>query len=289
MDHGGDFSAATPALLQHGHWTDGTDPVLQLRRLPDLRDARAERPVAVREKLFTLVLSTVAVEPSGRAGSRRFSSTCRRPTPRGARPLRIVARAAGKSAHHQPDLREPQKAQDASAAAFSQYIRGVETYRNPQTGESVELSNQYGRLGEQLERVHPERFAGLRSERGAQGKLDFSRARQAIGLAGGFGRRPMNFIHRRLCRSERWKQTVADHILPGPWRRRLGSNVLEVAPARHHHRLIRGRVAHLTCVEIDPPLAASLRRRVAGQNVTVLCEDATAMSLPDAGFDGRCA
>jgi hypothetical protein len=30
------------------------------------------------------------------------------------------------------------------AQGFSQYIRGVETYRNPATGETVDLSNQYG-------------------------------------------------------------------------------------------------------------------------------------------------
>jgi SAM-dependent methyltransferase len=98
----------------------------------------------------------------------------------------------------------------------------------------------------------------------------------------------VNFIHRRLCRSERWKQTVEAYILP--WTLEgveLGSNVLEVGPGPGITTdLIRSRVAHLTCVEIDRPLADSLRRRVAGQNVTVLCEDATAMSLPDAGFDG---
>ena len=37
-----------------------------------------------------------------------------------------------------------QKAQDASAAQLSQYVRGVETYRNPRTGETIELDNQYG-------------------------------------------------------------------------------------------------------------------------------------------------
>src|ERR1017187_788220 len=42
----------------------------------------------------------------------------------------------------------------------------------------------------------------------------------------------------------------------------------------------------LTCVEIDRRLADSLSRRTAGGNVTVLCEDATRMSLPEASFDG---
>lgn len=67
----------------------------------------------------------------------------------------------------------------------------------------------------------------------------------------------------------------------------LGSDVLEVGPGPGITTdFLRSRVGHLTCVEIDRALAASLSRRVAGQNVAVLCEDATAMSLPDASFDG---
>jgi hypothetical protein len=36
------------------------------------------------------------------------------------------------------------KAQDRAASQFDHYIRGVETYRDPRTGDTVELSNQYG-------------------------------------------------------------------------------------------------------------------------------------------------
>jgi SAM-dependent methyltransferase len=98
----------------------------------------------------------------------------------------------------------------------------------------------------------------------------------------------MNFMHRRLCRSERWRQTVEAHILP--WILEgveLGSNVLEVGPGPGVTTdLLSPRVGRLTCVEIDRRLADSLSRRTAGRNVTVLCEDATTMSLPDASFDG---
>jgi ubiquinone/menaquinone biosynthesis C-methylase UbiE len=98
----------------------------------------------------------------------------------------------------------------------------------------------------------------------------------------------MNFMHRRLCRSERWRQAVEAHILP--WTLEgveLGSNVLEVGPGPGITTdLLSPRVAHLTCVEIDRSLADALSRRTASRNVSVLCQDATAMSLPDAGFDG---
>lgn len=67
----------------------------------------------------------------------------------------------------------------------------------------------------------------------------------------------------------------------------LGSNVLEVGPGPGLTTdLLRTRVARLTAVEIDEGFAASLSRRMAGRNVTVLHEDATAMSLADGTFDG---
>jgi hypothetical protein len=37
-----------------------------------------------------------------------------------------------------------QKGQDQSAAQFSQYLRGTETYQNPATGEKVDLDSKYG-------------------------------------------------------------------------------------------------------------------------------------------------
>ncbi|MGA3239051.1 MAG: class I SAM-dependent methyltransferase [Bryobacteraceae bacterium] len=97
----------------------------------------------------------------------------------------------------------------------------------------------------------------------------------------------MNLAHRWLCFSPRWKQAVAVRM---PWVLEgvdLGANVLEVGPGDGATTdLLRGMVAHLTCVELDGSLAEGLRRRALGGNVTILHEDATAMSLPDAAFDG---
>ena len=98
----------------------------------------------------------------------------------------------------------------------------------------------------------------------------------------------MNLVHRWLCRSARWKTTVEKYILP--WVLEdidLGSSVLEVGPGPGITTdLLRTRVARLTCVEIDKTFAEPLARRMAGQNVTVLRQDATAMSLSNASFDG---
>ena len=97
----------------------------------------------------------------------------------------------------------------------------------------------------------------------------------------------MNHAHRWLCGSNRWRYAVETRILP--WMLEgveLGPNVLEVGPGPGVTTdLLCDRVGRLTCVEIDPRFADALSRRMAGRRVTVLCEDATAMSLPDTTFD----
>ena len=98
----------------------------------------------------------------------------------------------------------------------------------------------------------------------------------------------MNLVHRWLCRSPGWRRTVETQLLR--WSLAgidLGDNVLEIGPGPGVTTdLLRTRVSKLTCVEVDEALAGSLSARMAGTNVTVRHEDATAMSLPDASFDG---
>src|SRR6266853_5185881 len=97
----------------------------------------------------------------------------------------------------------------------------------------------------------------------------------------------MNLIHRWLCSSAHWKKVVETYILP--WTLEglnLGSDILEVGPGPGVSTdLLRTRIPHLTCVEADRGFADKLRRRL-DQSVCVMCEDATAMSLPDESFDG---
>lgn len=98
----------------------------------------------------------------------------------------------------------------------------------------------------------------------------------------------MNFIHRRLCRSERWngvlKQFVVPWVLDGI---NLGDNVLEVGPGPGLTTdLLRARVPRLTALEIDEKLARALDARLRGANVEVVRGDATAMEFPDSKFTG---
>ena len=98
----------------------------------------------------------------------------------------------------------------------------------------------------------------------------------------------MNLVHRYLCASTGWRGRVRTTILP--WVLDgvdLGLEVLEVGPGYGAATDdLRARAGRLTCVEVDRALATRLASQMEGHNVTVLCEDATRMSLADATFDG---
>jgi hypothetical protein len=57
----------------------------------------------------------------------------------------IVAKSADDTRIAQRQIYENQsKSEDRTSTQFSQYQRGVETYRNPSTGETIDLDNNYG-------------------------------------------------------------------------------------------------------------------------------------------------
>src|SRR5215831_7781698 len=99
-------------------------------------------------------------------------------------------------------------------------------------------------------------------------------------------RSTMNLIHHWLCQSTGWRKVLETQA---PWALEgltLGRDVLEIGPGFGVTTdLIRPGVENLTCVEIDPELAQSLRGRMTGNSVTILCEDATSMSIESASFD----
>jgi hypothetical protein len=58
---------------------------------------------------------------------------------------RIISKSAGDIRQIQDETyQRRQESQDRISQKWSQTIRGVETFRNPGTGETVELSNRYG-------------------------------------------------------------------------------------------------------------------------------------------------
>jgi len=95
----------------------------------------------------------------------------------------------------------------------------------------------------------------------------------------------MNAEHLRFCASLEWAETVEQVLLP--WAvggRPLGDLVLEVGagPGLVTEVLAR-RVPWLVAVELDPALAAGLRR-LAGGGVRVVRADATRLPFPGGRF-----
>src|SRR5215472_11802810 len=97
----------------------------------------------------------------------------------------------------------------------------------------------------------------------------------------------MNLLHSWLCSSAGWRRKVEEEVIP--WTLEdleLRGDVLELGPGYGATTdVLARRVDRLTCVEMDRRLAEGLRRRTKAGNVTILCEDATAMSLPEDSFD----
>jgi ubiquinone/menaquinone biosynthesis C-methylase UbiE len=98
----------------------------------------------------------------------------------------------------------------------------------------------------------------------------------------------MNRFHRWYCRSDRWRRSVENELLPWVLRNLdLGDDVLEVGPGPGLTTDVLARTTkHLTAVEIDAQLAAALSKRQDPQRVTVVQADATALPFPDATFTG---
>jgi len=98
----------------------------------------------------------------------------------------------------------------------------------------------------------------------------------------------MNRFHRWYCRTERWRRTVRDDLMPWVLRNvDLGDDVLEVGPGPGLTTdVLRSRVARVTALEIDPGLATALRDRTTGTAVVVVEGDGTAMPFADASFSG---
>ena len=96
----------------------------------------------------------------------------------------------------------------------------------------------------------------------------------------------MNRLHHWYCKSDHWRRTVENQVLP--WALDgidLGESVLEVGPGPGVTTdWLRQRVDRMECIEIDPALAESLRYRFRASGVRVLCGDATAMPYDDCRF-----
>ena len=97
----------------------------------------------------------------------------------------------------------------------------------------------------------------------------------------------MNWFHRQVGRSGRWRRRVKGLL---PWALQgveLGDDVLEIGPGPGVTTdLLRGRARRLTALEVDAAAAASLERRLDGSGVRVVHGDGAAMPFADGSFSG---
>ena len=96
----------------------------------------------------------------------------------------------------------------------------------------------------------------------------------------------MNWFHRQVCRSGRWRRRVEGELLP--WALQgveLGDDVLEIGPGPGVTTdLLRGRTRRLTALEVDAAAAAALRQRLNGSGVRVVHGDGVATPFADGSF-----
>jgi len=89
-----------------------------------------------------------------------------------------------------------------------------------------------------------------------------------------------------FCCGPVWQEMVQDMVLPAALDNvDLGDDMLEIGPGPGFTTdVLRARADHVTVVEIDPGLAASLAKRLAGTNVDVIEGDACSLALPSHRF-----
>ncbi len=98
------------------------------------------------EKLFELINSTYRVDQAWQGRVTQNALAMQKIRAKGVQDrANIVSKNAEDIRNIQREGYEnQQKGQDQSAAEFSQYLRGTETYQNPATGEKVDLDSKYG-------------------------------------------------------------------------------------------------------------------------------------------------
>lgn len=92
----------------------------------------------------------------------------------------------------------------------------------------------------------------------------------------------MNFFHRRLCASEKWAKGVDVALTEWLKNFSLGDNAVEIGPGYGATtRVLERHCERLTAIEIDPTMAAGLRRKYGdADRVTVIEASGTDVPLP---------
>lgn len=134
---GPSFNVRVGRMGQALYYTNGADHVFAMRAPEGQLDAQ--------EKFFQLLMSNVRVDPQWEARVEQVIANLQAQDIKGANDRSAIATRAGQEQARMihESWQNATSSREHSMANWSQYMRGVQTFRNPVTGDTVELSNQY--------------------------------------------------------------------------------------------------------------------------------------------------
>jgi hypothetical protein len=134
---GPSFNVRTGRSGQVLYYTNSADHIFALRAPQGQLDAQ--------DKLFQLILATIKVNPQWQARVEQVIANLNAQDIKGANDRFAIATKAGQdiARMNQEAFQNAQTSREHSMANWSQYMRGVQTFRNPNTGDTVELNNMY--------------------------------------------------------------------------------------------------------------------------------------------------
>ena len=132
------FNVYTGQMGQAYHYSCAGEHVFGLRAPQGQLDAQ--------ERFFSMVLSTIHVDPQWEARVLQVLANLHATDAKGARDRSAIITKSGQDISRiiNQTYENRNQSQDRTMAGWSQYMRGVETYKNPHTGDTVELGSQYG-------------------------------------------------------------------------------------------------------------------------------------------------
>jgi hypothetical protein len=132
------YNMATGGMGQTMYYTCGAELIFGLRAPKGELDAK--------DKFFMMVLATVRVDPQWQGRVNQVMGNISAAETKGAADRSRIIAQNGRDISNiiSQSYESQQKGHDRAMEGWSQYMRGVETYRNPSTGETVDLDNKYG-------------------------------------------------------------------------------------------------------------------------------------------------
>ncbi len=132
------YNMYTGQMGQALFYNCGADHIVALRAPQGQLDAH--------ERFFRMVLSTVRIDPQWQARVMQVIANMTASDIKGARDRSAIIAQSNRDISNiiNETYENRNRSQDRIMEGWSQYMRGVETFKNPYTGETVELPNQYG-------------------------------------------------------------------------------------------------------------------------------------------------